>query len=1143
VQKLLVANRGEIAIRILRAANELGIRTVVFHSHEDRFAVPRFKADEAYRLGEPGEPYRAYLDKHAIVAKAKSLGIDAVHPGYGFLSEDAEFATLCRSHGITFIGPASDTLRMFGDKVEARVAAQKAGLRVIPGTDTPVPNSATAIKIAAQFGYPVVLKAVAGGGGKGIRVVQNDKELVDAFDRARSEAQTSFGRADIYIEKKIESAKHIEVQILGDSHGNCVHLFERDCSIQRRHQKIIEIAPAPVLPETTRQELFTGAVALAKAVQYVGLATVEYLVDKAGHAYFLEVNPRVQVEHTVTEVITGIDLVQASILVADGAALSDERIGIDSQDSVTKRGFAIQCRVTTEDPTRNFAPDTGTIIAYRPAAGFGIRLDEGHGTSGGVVTPHYDSLLVKITAHGRSLALAAAKMHRSLAEFRIRGVKHNIPLLRTVMRHDSFLQGEFDVGYFENNPEIFRFVQPRDRATRILRYIADATVNDPHGLGPQRERAYVVDPKISVDEFTSAPLAGPSFRDTFRKEGVKGLVARIRNERQLLLTDTTMRDAHQSLFATRLRTRDILAVAPFYEAHAKALFSVEVWGGATFDTALRFLHEDPWERLASIREKVPSILTQMLLRGDNAVGYTNYPSWVIRDFITESVNAGLDVFRIFDCLNQPDKMQTAVDQVRKQGAIAEVCVCYTGNLTPGSKYDLKYFTTLAKELQRRGADILCIKDMAGLLRPAQAATLIKALKESVDLPIHLHTHDTSGAGVAMLLEAAKAGCDIVDGAVSSMSGTTSQPSLNALVASLAGQERETPIQLEALDRISRYFEVVRTMYSDFDPGVLTTSTTVYKHEIPGGQYSNLYDQARKVGVSADEFHALTERYREVNEVFGDIVKVTPSSKVVGDMALLLQKHNLTGPEWLAKKPKLDYPDSVVSFFKGHMGMPYGGFPPAVRELVLGVGAGPPAPEPIGNTDSQADVAAALKQKYGREFSKREVLSSRLYPKVFSEYMDHLQTYGDVENLPTSVFFHGLKEGVEVEVDIEPGKTLVVSLHGISKASLEGKRTVFFNLNGFPREIEVRDNAVTRQGQTRKRADSKNPLHIGAAMPGKLLALKVKVGDVVDEGQVLLVTEAMKMEYAIAAKVKGTIAELPLAVGAVVAEGDLLVELK
>jgi pyruvate carboxylase len=1160
-KRLLVANRGEIAIRILRASTELNITTGVFYSFEDRFSLFRFKADEAYQIGTPGNPVGTYLDARAIVDRAKALAFDAIHPGYGFLSENQEFAEMCREAGICFVGPEPRVLGLFGDKVKARTVAKEAGLPVIEGATAPVATLEEAKALAQGLGYPVTLKAVAGGGGRGIRMVINEKELALAFPRARSEALASFGSGDIYLEKRIEEPKHIEVQLLGDSHGRLIHLHERDCSIQRRHQKVVEVAPALGVSPKTRRKLHELALGLGKHVNYQGLGTVEFLVDPQENIFFLEVNPRVQVEHTVTEMIAGVDLVQASILVAAGCPLDDPRIGLSlakiekktkgersNEDSVPISGAAIQCRITTEDPTKEFAPDIGEIIAYRPACGFGIRLDEGLGTAGGLVTPHYDSLLVKVTAHAHSLPMASAKMHRTLSEFRIRGVKHNIPLLKNVVVDPDFLGSKMTTAFFDKHPGVFKFSLPRDRATKLLRYIGEVSVNNPHDL-PKTPRAKSDFFKPEIEDVITSRNHGvksETAKLVFDEKGATGLKSWILSHPALLLTDTTMRDAHQSLFATRLRTIDMLKAAPFYRKNAEKFFSLEVWGGATFDTCLRFLKEDPWERLAKIRQEIPNIILQMLLRGDNAVGYTNYPKWVIQEFIRQTASAGLDLFRIFDCLNQKSKMEVAISEVKKNGAICEVCVCYTGNVIDKqeTKYTLGYYLNVAKDLEKMGADIICIKDMAGLLRPQAATVLIKALSETVSLPIHLHTHDTSGAGVTTLLSASRAGCHIVDGAVSSMAGLTSQPSLNALLASLMGDPKCPEITLPVLDELARYFAEVRNLYQDFDPGIKATSTDVYEHEIPGGQYSNLYEQARRVGVSAKGFYQLTKRYQEVNQLLGNIIKVTPSSKVVGDFALLLQKMNTTGPDYLKQKPRLDYPDSVVSFFKGDMGEPYGGFNEEVKELVLASLPKEDNKSAKSAVDNLQDVKEELEAKIGRSVSDLQALTYRLYPKVFLDYCKHLDAYGKTEYLDTNVFFYGLQDGQETVCDLEAGKTLIIQLRGVSNANPDGNRTLFFKLNGFPRAISIMDRfALAPSKGIKRKADPQEKGHVGASMPGKVLEIVVKSGQTIDTGDKLIVTESMKMEYVITAKGKGKVKDVLVAVGAELQEGDLLMELE
>lgn len=1139
--RVLIANRGEIAIRIARACTELGITTIGIYSFEDRFSLHRYKTDESYKIGTQGEPIKGYLDYKAIVALAVERNIDAIHPGYGFLSENEDFARACQEANIIFVGPAVETLGMFGDKVKARTAAKKAGLNIIPGTLKPVPDVQSALAVANEFGYPVTLKSVQGGGGKGIRMVPDSESLKQNFPLAQNEALTNFGSSEIYIEKQIENPKHIEIQILGDHHGNIVHLFERDCSIQRRNQKVIEVAPALGIKQSTRETLWKQSLDLAKKVSYVGLGTVEFLVDKAENIYFLEVNPRVQVEHTVTEMITGIDLIQASLLVASNAPLSDKRIGITNQDSISCKGAAIQCRITTEDPLNSFAPDVGRLIAYRPAAGFGIRLDEGHATSGATVTPYYDSLLVKVTAWAQNIEQAGAKMNRCLTEFRIRGVKHNISLLKNVINHSLFLANNYSTSFFQQHPEVFSYKQSKDRATKLLNYIAHTTINDPHGVSPFKSQA-----KDSPDiEFRKNPNRSKvvTAKQIFDEQGVSGLQKWINQQKQLLLTDTTMRDAHQSLFATRLRSRDIYKVSPYYAEHTPEFFSLEVWGGATFDTSLRFLKEDPWERLQQIREKIPNILLQMLLRGDNAVGYTNYPTWVIKEFVKTTCESGLDLFRIFDCLNQADKMQTAIDSVKNNGGIAEVCICYTGNvISPKeTKYTLKYYLDLVKDLEDRGADIICFKDMAGLLRPQAAKVLIDAVKQQTSLPIHLHTHDTSGAGVAMLLSAANAGCDIVDGAISSMSGLTSQPSLNALAASLQETDIAPQVSSDSLDELGRYWSVVRSMYEVFDPGLKSNTTEVYRHEIPGGQYSNLYNQASKVGLSPDEFYDLTCRYEEVNSMLGNIIKVTPSSKVVGDFALFLQKNNLTGPELLAKKPSLDFPDSVVNFFKGSIGTPKGGFPHDIKELILKQ-SNSSLPTTIDASDTFAQAQKELAVKLESQPNHRDVISYRLYPKVFLDYIEHKKIFGDTSVLTTPVFFYGLTNKEELEVQIESGKTLYIIIQGISDVDKKGQRSVFYKLNGFNRVVEIADESIENLSNKLLKADGNNPLHLGAPMLGKIVDIHVAIGDAVAAGDVLMVTEAMKMEYGVTAKTAGTVKAIYVQQNDMIDQGDLLIEL-
>lgn len=1140
--KLLVANRGEIAIRVLRAATELGIRTVAIYSKEDSLALHRYKADEAYLIGEGKGPVEAYLDIEGIIDLAKRLEVDAIHPGYGFLSENAAFAARCAEEGIVFIGPRPEHLQAFGDKVVARQMAVDAGLPVIPGTPEPIEHLQDALRFAKEHGFPLIVKAAAGGGGRGMRVVRKKEELEDALERARSEAAKAFGDGTVYLEKYLEHPKHIEVQILGDQYGNIVHLFERDCSIQRRHQKVVEIAPSLTLSEEQRQAICDAALRLMRRAGYVGAGTVEFLVAPDGSFYFIEVNPRIQVEHTITELITGIDLVQAQILIAEGHALDSPAIGIAGQSSVSRRGYAIQCRVTTEDPDNHFVPDTGKILAYRTGAGFGIRLDSGNGYAGAVIQPYYDSMLVKISSWALTFENAAHKMLRSLREFRIRGVKTNIPFLENVVQHPDFLAGRCDTSFIDSHPELFRTPKKRDRGTKLLQFIGRVTINGHPGVKRPDKKPRFESPVVPT--FASgAPPAGT--KQILDREGPEGLARWVLEQKRLLLTDTTFRDAHQSLLATRMRTQDMIRVA---EATAKGLpqlFSMEMWGGATFDVALRFLKECPWERLHQLRERIPGILFQMLLRGANAVGYTHYPDNVIVSFVREAARSGIDVFRIFDSLNWLPGMELAIDVVRQEGKVAEAAICYTGDILDPKrdKYNLKYYVDLAKKLEKAGATILGIKDMAGLLKPYAAEVLIRALKQEIGIPIHLHTHDTSGNGVAMLLKAAEAGVDIVDVAINSMAGLTSQPSMGALVAALQFQERDTGIDLSAVDRLSRYWETVRTYYQPFESGLKASSTEVYYHEMPGGQYTNLRQQAEAVGLG-DRWEEVVRAYRTVNDMLGDIVKVTPSSKVVGDFALFMVQNGWTPEDVLTRGQTVDFPQSVVEFFRGYIGQPPGGFPEELQRVVL------KGKEPItcrpGELLEPFDFEAArrnLEQRYGRPFSDRDLLSYALYPQVFEEFLAHREEFGDVSVLDTPTFFYGLRLGEEITVDIEPGKTLIVKLTSIGELRPDGTRVVYFELNGTPREVVVRDESAKVQVQERRKARPDVPGEIGATMPGKVSKIMVEPGDRVRRGELLMVTEAMKMETSLQAPFDGVVKEVLVKELDSVEAGDLLLVLE
>ncbi len=1142
-RKLLVANRGEIAIRVFRSTHELGMRTVAIYSHEDRFVMHRLKADEAYEVGRPGEPIRSYLNIDAIIDLAKAKEVDAIHPGYGFLSENAAFARACEAAGITFVGPRPELLELLGDKVAARKVAQQAGVPILGGSPEPVEPGEKAREIAESLGYPVIVKAAMGGGGRGMRVVESADQLDTALDQARREAQTAFGDPSVFLEKFIRRAKHIEVQLLGDRHGHLVHLFERDCSIQRRHQKVIEIAPAFNLDPSLRDQICDAALAIGRQVRYDNAGTVEFLVDlEAGRFYFIEVNPRIQVEHTVTEIVTGVDLVKAQILVAQGAAIDDPEIGIPNQAAVRTTGHAFQCRITTEDPENKFTPDYGRITHYRSAGGMGLRLDGGIALTGALITPFYDSLLVKVSASGRRFIDAVNRMERAFQEFRVRGVKTNIPFLLNVINHPAFREGSCTTRFIDETPDLFKFPLRQDRASRLLTFAAEVTVNGfpnvtrPHGYEPQGE------PPPPAFDPAQAPPKGS--RQVFQERGPERFSEWIRQQERLLLTDTTFRDAHQSLLATRLRTRDMLRVADAYARLCPDLFSIEMWGGATFDTSMRFLKEDPWERLALLREKIPNILFQMLLRGSNAVGYTSYPDNVVKAFIKESAAAGIDLFRVFDSLNWVPNMAVALEAVRESGALCEAAICYTGDILDPSrpKYDLKYYVAMAKDLEKRGANLIAIKDMAGLCKPYAAETLVKALRQEVGLPIHFHTHDIGGAQATSVLKGAEVGLDIGDGAIASMSGLTSQPSLNAIVESLRFTPRETGLDPQALIALSRYWEAVRAMYAPFASGLNAPSAEVYAYEMPGGQYTNLFQQARALGLES-RWVEVCEAYAQVNILFGDIVKVTPSSKVVGDMALFLVANNLTPEDTLDPERELAFPESVVEFFEGRLGQPPGGFPKALQERVLkgrpALTERPGAKMPPADLEATREKVSAL---MGERASDRDVLSYLMYPRVFPDLASHTRSYGDTSVLPTPMFFFGPEPGAENPVEIEPGKTLIVKLLAIGEPHADGKRTVFFELNGQPREIVVPDRSLASSIREAPRADPSDPNQIAAPLPGLVVGIAVNAGDPVRKGQKLLSIEAMKMETTLYAERPGRVAEILAAVGRQVQTGELLLRL-
>ena len=1145
IRKLMVANRGEIATRVFRTGHELGVRTVAIYSHEDRFALHRFKADEAYRVGKPGEPIRAYLDIDGIVAVAKLNDVDAIHPGYGFLSENPHFARAVRAAGLIFVGPSTEALEQLGDKVVARRLAQKAGVPILSGSEAAVASNEEAKKLAEQLGYPVIVKASMGGGGRGMRVALTADRLDEALEQARREAGTAFGVADVFLEKFVRRARHIEVQLLGDQHGNLVHLFERDCSVQRRHQKVVEIAPALNLDAALRQRILDAALAVGRAVRLDNASTVEFLVDvDAGDFYFIEVNPRIQVEHTVTEEVTGYDVVKCQVLVAQGHPLGAAEIDLGDQSRVTTRGHALQCRVTTEDPANNFLPDYGRLSTYRSASGMGIRLDAGQAYGGAVITPFYDSLLVKVTARGLRFLDAARRMERSLQEFRVRGVKTNIPFLINLVTNADFLAGRCTTRFIDETPALFELSRRQDRATRLLTYIADVIVNS-----KKQESGVRSQEPGGISEAVRATLVPPErlgavpqgTRDQFHKLGAEKFGAWVRAQQPLLVTDTTFRDAHQSLLATRMRTYDMLRVMPTYAARHAGLFSLEMWGGATFDTAMRFLKESPWDRLADLRSGCPNILFQMLLRSANAVGYTNYPDNVVQTFVKESAQAGIDLFRIFDACNWLPNLKLGIEAVRGTGMLAEAAVCYTGDiLDPGRpKYDLRYYVELAKELEKLGANLLAIKDMAGLCKPAAARLLVKTLRQEVGLPVHFHTHDCAGGQIASLLFAADEGVDVVDAAMAPLSGLTSQPNLNALVEMMRFHPRATGLDSAALQTTADYWQEVRKLYRAFETGQLAPTADVYRNEMPGGQYTNLYQQAAALGL-AGRWHEVCRTYAEVNRMFGDIIKVTPTSKVVGDMALFMVGNNLTPEEVLEGTRELSFPESVVEFFEGRLGQPPGGFPEKLQKRVLR-GREPLRGRP-GATLPPADFAATTAELEGRlkrTVSEQEVVTSLLYPRVFLEFATHQAKYSDTSVLPTPTFFHGMEAGEEVSVEIERGKTLIVKFLTVGDPHVDGSRTVFFELNGQPREVQVMDRSLVGTAEVTRKAESGNPLHVGAPMPGLVTRVAVAAGEQAAAGQKLFTLEAMKMETTIYAEQSGKVAEVLVQAGTQVEGGELL----
>ncbi|MCM3882016.1 MAG: pyruvate carboxylase [Vicinamibacterales bacterium] len=1153
MKKLLVANRSEIAIRIFRAATELGLQTVAVYSFEDRFSLHRFKADEAFLIGpaEGGEPVRSYLNIAAVIDVAKRQRADAIHPGYGFLSENADFARACAAAGMTFVGPTPAQLEAFGDKVASKVLARKANVPTVPGTEAAVATLADVRAAAKDIGFPLIIKASFGGGGRGMRVVHNAGDLAGKLEEAQREAGAAFGRTEVFVERFVTHAKHIEVQVLGDKHGNLVHLWERDCSVQRRHQKVVEMAPSINLPLGLRKRICDAAVRLCRTVKYQSAGTVEFLVDtRRKEFYFIEVNPRIQVEHTVTEVVTGIDLVRSQLLVAQGRKLHQAPLSIPRQDGITTSGVALQCRITTEDPENHFIPDYGRISTYRSPGGFAVRLDGGNGFGGAVITPYFDSLLVKMTTWGQNLEEAVRRTDRSLREFRIRGVKTNIAFLGNLILHPVFMSGAATTDFVDSTPELFRFRAPRDRATKVLSYLGDVIVNGRPEIKGRSSGAGKFTPPLLPDrgegrgEREEGETAPAGLRQKLQALGPAKFSQWVRSEKRLLITDTTMRDAHQSLLATRVRTYDLLAAAEVVAHQLPNLFSLEMWGGATFDTSMRFLQEDPWDRLVQLRARIPNILFQMLLRASNTVGYTNYPDNVVREFIRKSGALGIDVFRVFDSLNSTPNMKVAMDAVRKETkGICEAAVCYTGDILDPSrtKYSLKYYVKMAKELERMGAHMLAVKDMAGLCKPYAAHALVKALRDEIDLPIHFHTHDTSGIQGASILRASDAGVDIVDAAIASMSGMTSQPCLNSIVAALRNTSRDTGLDQDSLDALSDYWAAVRELYHPFEEGLKAPASDVYRHEMPGGQFTNLRQQAKGLGLEG-RWQEISRAYAAANQLLGDIVKVTPSSKVVGDLALFMVTNNLRAEDLLNARTPLNYPRSVVEMLQGMLGEPDGGWPKPFQRTVLESAKATPIKGRPGAKLPRIDfksVGRELAARLKKPVTDEDVLSYVLYPQVFLDFAEHRRQFGDTSVIPTANFFYGLQSGDEIAVEIEKGKTLIIRFLTLGEVREDGTRTVFFEMNGQPREVRISDRAVDATLQRHPKADPDDPDHIAAPMPGKISSVAVKKGDTVRAGDRILSIEAMKMETAVYSPRDCAVAEVAVKAGSTVEARDLL----
>ena len=1138
-KKVLVANRGEIAIRVFRALNELEITTVSIYSKEDRYALFRSKADESYPLNPEKGPIDAYLDIDTIIKIALAANVDAIHPGYGFLSENPDFVDACERNGIVFIGPSSQIMNAMGDKISSKKMAIDAQVPIIPGVDYAIKDIDTATKIAAEVGFPIMLKASNGGGGRGMRIVNAMEDLEKEFNEAKNESKKAFGDDKIFIEKYLRAPKHIEVQILGDNYGNVVHLFDRDCSVQRRHQKVVEYAPAFSIPEETRKTIFDSAIRLSKAVGYRNAGTLEFLVDADNHPYFIEMNPRIQVEHTVSEEITNIDLVQSQILVAEGYPLDSDEINIKSQDDIHCIGYSIQTRVTTEDPANNFMPDTGEITVYRSGSGKGIRLDGGNAYTGAVISPYYDSLLVKAISIDRTFEGAVRKSIRALQEMRIRGVKTNIPFLINVLHHPTFIAGKCYTTFIEETPELFQLTQSQDRATKIIEFIGDRIVNSKKKEKPHYENRVL--PKLDQ----SKPVYGA--RDEFLKLGAEGFMQKILKEDKLYVTDTTMRDAQQSLMATRMRSKDLCGAAYATNAYMQNAFSVEAWGGATYDTAYRFLKESPWKRLELLRERMPNTLIQMLLRASNAVGYSNYPDNVVQEFIKISAAHGIDVFRIFDSLNWVENMKMPIEEALKTGKIVEGTICYTGDITSPTetKYTLDYYVKMALELESLGCHSIAIKDMAALLKPRAAKELVTALKQELHVPLHLHTHDSTGNGVSTVLMAAEAGVDIVDLAIESMSSMTSQPSMNAVVEALRGSKRDTGLDFEELDELSRYYGRIRKVYEQFESDMKAPNAEIYKYEIPGGQYSNLLAQVTSMG-SADEFESIKALYKDANDLLGNIVKVTPTSKAVGDLAIFMFKNGLTKENILTAGAGLSYPDSVVSYFQGMMGQPYGGFPKELQKIVLKDIE--PLTDRPGKSLPPVDFEAIKKhliEKYNygdksEEVMNQKAISYALYPKVYEDYCEHFQMYNDVTRLESHVYFYGLRKGEETYLNIGEGKQLLIKYLEEGEPDENGIRTLTFQVNGMLRTVKIQDKNLEIKADRKLKADKTNPQHLGSSIPGTVGKVLVKEGDAVTENMPLLTVEAMKMETTVVSKITGTVDKIYVQQGDTVSQDDLLI---